>query len=446
MQPTSVLVALTLLAGTSTAAPARDPAGRVERVEHVRTDGAPALGPSAAPVTIELFGNLGDGYATGALHGLVRELARRHPARVRVIYRLIAGGPAANEHILVALEAHAQGRFFELVDRLYAATRRSPRAADLPDLAAAAGLDRARVAQALDVAHGSELLRERIAGVRANNYRRRRFQVRRVPGLLVNGVAYDRRVSSIEELEEIYDQAYGVAMARLDDGVALEELYPRLLDERGRALPEPPSGPGAIDGFELEEPNERDPGRTVHLDRRRGELLGRPDAPVRLTFFCNLQTRPCAQAALALDELRAAYPDEVSVVFRDLVDPADEAQADATRYAVAARCAGRSGRFEDVYDLLLRRSSSTPLGLAGLVELAAERGLDRRRFRACMADPAGPRAIARERAAARREGVRRTPALVLGGRLYLGARSYDELAWRVDRLLDPGVLEDLATP
>jgi len=45
-----------------------------------------------------------------------------------------------------------------------------------------------------------------------------------------------------------------------------------------------------------------------------------------------------------------------------------------------------------------------------------------------------------ERAAARRAGVRHTPSLVLGGRLYTGTKSFDELSSLIDRELMPGVL------
>ena len=50
------------------------------------------------------------------------------------------------------------------------------------------------------------------------------------------------------------------------------------------------------------------------------------------------------------------------------------------------------------------------------------------------------RAVEGERAAARRAGIRHTPSLVLGGRLYIGTKSFDELASLIDRELMPGVL------
>lgn len=434
------VVVLTCALAAAHGSAAAGPRGRIERIDHVAADDLPTIGPRHAPVTIELFADLGDSYSSGQLHLQLRELARRHPRNLRVVYRLCGRGQQAslpNQHLLIALEAHAAGRFFELVDAMYAGTLHSPRVDALAAIATRAGIAPARVAAALEL--GGPVAEAHTAALLANHHYRRRHGVRRVPGLLVNGAAYDRRPTSVDELEDLYDDALADAEARLADGVPLERLFETLVAERSRKAPEIAAGPLMIDGVE---PGAAPPPATalVRLDPRRGEPIGDGEAPLVLTFFCNMVTRPCAAAAGYLGELTRAYPDEVRVVFRTLYDAKDADQAAAPDTARALWCAARQGKLEGMLELLARRGRPSRLPGDELDDAAGKLGVDLARFRLCRKAPQSERAVAAEVAAARREGIRHTPAVVIRGRVYLGTRSFDELRQLVDQALSPGVL------
>ncbi len=440
----AIVAAITLgLAGPARAAPpaASGPArprDQIVTVVHSPPDQVPSLGPRNAPVTIEFFADLGDGSSSGVVHSLLLKLLERHPRRLRIVYRLVTSGEQSNAHIEAGLEAFVQGRFREFLDTMYGEALRSPRVADLPDVAARAGLDRARVEAALaDGRHA--------AAVVGNHFYRKRKRIRRTPGLLVSGVIHDRRPRSLDELEALYDEAYARATALRDQGVPPEQLYARLVADVAAAQPEPIIGAGAVDGLG---PGERPPLPspplvTAALDRG-GRSRGPRAAPVSIVFFCNLQTRNCGETAELLEQIGQAYPDEVRLVFRHLHDPTDRRQDRVRALYRAGRCAERQGRFWGFYDVATRAARQGAADSPPAAELIRELELDGRAFERCVAARRPDPGLDGERRLAVRAGVRFTPSVVIGGRLYTGTKSFDELAALVDRELAPGVLGRIA--
>jgi protein-disulfide isomerase len=413
--------------------------GKIVTVLHSPPDHVPSLGPRNAPVTIEFFANLGDGSASGAVHALLVKLLERHPRRLRILYRLVSGGEQSNPHLEAGLEAFAQGRFRQFLDAMYGDNLRSPRVADLTELAASAGVQPERLAQALEDGRHAD-------AVVANHFYRKRRRVRRSPPqLLINGVPYERRPRTLDELEGLYDQAYGRATALREQGVPADQLYARLLADVTAAQPEPVIGPGAVDGLG---PGERPqlglaPLLGVPLERR-GHRRGPPGAPVTIVFLCNFQTRNCGETAATLDEIAAAYPDEVRIVFRHLFDATDRRQDRVATLHRAGLCADRQGRFWGFYDMVFRQARRGMPETEAHDELIRELELDGRAFSRCLRARRTGEQLAAELRTARAAGAGHTPSIVLGGRLYTGTKSFDELAALVDRELSPGVLGKIA--
>src|SRR5690349_9017312 len=141
---------LTGLAAAPSAAEPRPAPGHAERVEHRDPSTAPTRGPASALVTIEVFFVPGPNMPTGALR-LLQQLQDRHPARIRLVYRIMKSGST----LLVpsaALEAHAEGKFFELMDELNK-QRAQLKKEDLADLARKVGIDPQRVILASQFEH-----------------------------------------------------------------------------------------------------------------------------------------------------------------------------------------------------------------------------------------------------------------------------------------------------
>ncbi|MBS1796648.1 MAG: thioredoxin domain-containing protein [Acidobacteria bacterium] len=80
---------------------------------------------------------------------------------------------------------------------------------------------------------------------------------------------------------------------------------------------------------------------------------GNPDAKYKIEVFVDFQCPTCAVFGQKLNALKAKYPNDISIVFRNfpLAIPAhDKARAAAK----AAEAAGQQGKFWEMYDLLLR--------------------------------------------------------------------------------------------
>ena len=408
---------------------------RIVTVLHRPPAAVPSLGSQTAPVTIEFFCNFGDGTKSAQVDRLLTQLHERHPRRLRILYRLVGSGKQSNMHVEAAQEAFVQGRFRQFIDALFPDRTRAPRASEVAEAARKAGVDARRIEQALEDARHAET-------ILANHYYKARRRLRRVPGVVVNGEPYDRgQPKSIEELEALYDEAYARSKELLDQGVEPARIYQRLVEDVAAAQPEPIIGPGAVDGLEPGERVPDGPPRVVAIaPDSGGRARGRDDAPVPLVFYCNFQTRNCATYAETLEEIAAAYPDEVKLVFRHVFDPDDRRQAEARTLGAAAHCADKQGRFWSYYELAFRqaRQGQVPSDLTEEVARALE--LDTASFSRCLTRRETRRAVEGERAAARRAGIRHTPSLVLGGRLYIGTKSFDELSSLIDRELMPGVL------
>jgi protein-disulfide isomerase len=416
-------------------APTASPGPRqhVVGIEHDPPGEAPVAGPRYAPVTIEFFCDPGDGNRSARMHQLLLELREQHPRRVRVVYRLVARRGPSNYLVEAAHEAFIQGRFHAFLASVLGPGR-SPRREDLPQLASDAGLDPARLERALaEELHGARVLRDEA-------YRRRR-RVGHAPALLINGLPVDRPVRLLSELEQLYDEAYFRARALLDDGVPIDRLYPRLLQLADQAQPRIPIGGGMIDGTD---PPEDAAPRPVALPSGDRHVRGPVDAPVVLTLFCSLQSRNCAQLYRTIEDLLGAYPAEVRLSFRHLYDPADPEQPEAELAHRAILCADEQGGFWRFYHALYEQQRRHQMAPDYLAERAREVDLDLDAFGACLGSRRHERTLARALDAARRTHITHTPALVIGGQLFLGTRSFEELQSLIEEELRPGLLETLA--
>jgi protein-disulfide isomerase len=140
--------------------------------------------------------------------------------------------------------------------------------------------------------------------------------------------------------------------------------------------------------------------------------LGSADAPVSIIEFTDLQCPYCARfATQTWPQLKARYVDTGKVRFaaRDLPLPM---HAQAQPAAIAARCAGRQGKFWEYREALFAEQAKLPQ--QPYDALAERLGLDLPAFKACRADPTMPEAIQEDVAVAQRNGILGTPSFVVG--------------------------------
>lgn len=436
-----LLVAIAATARADELAPRRN----VVRVEHRPAAENPGLGPSAAPVTAELFFVPGQIESNRAYKRLV-ELQSRHPRRLRVVFRVITR-QAQVVIPIAALEAYAQGRFEEFMDAVVAARSGAVRREQLPAIAEAAGMDGVRLDQAIERALDLDELPEPL---RDNDRRRLRQRGANVPELLFNGAPVGQTLSAldVDELERYYDDAYDAAQQRIADGVPADQI----LEASERALAPTwavtHSSAGPIDDPELgwEMPEGPPPLLAESLVVEGLPAEGDDTASVEVVVLCNLRYVSCRQQLDGVGRrLHDLYPDEVRLVWHPWYDAAVDGNQDAPRLHAAALCAEAQGAGWKWIDETLRQvmrgagEGEVDEMIDAVAELAE---VDRGELDRCIAR-AGEAVDARVAAAAR-AGVTHGPAIVIGGRVYLGGFTDSRAASPlVDAELAPGLLEQM---
>lgn len=435
--------------------------GRIVAVEHPAV--TPTLGRADALVTVDLYFVPG-AEASHAAYRAVRELAQRHPARVRARFWPRAVGARQGAPAL-ALAAHRVGKFFAYMDALAAASPPLGPAGSLA-LAVELGLDR-------DVAARASRDPALAAALAAADHRAFRVPAMQAVEIVLNGQPMARGGNAANQLEQAYQVALAEARlaavqgltggalrrwGRLHTYCADEDAdvdgdagppgdarpryawsLARLLDEGTTCAAAPPQ-PARIDDPLLADGEPPAPRLlAAPLPTAGAPALGPPDAAVPIVVACNPRGDACRAQLSALAALVDVYEGEVQLRWTPFVDLGFEAAADDVALAGAALCAAELG---DGWPF-----ASDPPGVRreppGLAELAREAHVDAAEVGACVAG-SGDR-VRTLIAAAERAGVAAGPTVIIGGRAYVGgfvdARA---AALVVEQALAPGLLEQLA--
>ncbi|MCH9687129.1 MAG: thioredoxin domain-containing protein [Deltaproteobacteria bacterium] len=199
-----------------------------------------------------------------------------------------------------------------------------------------------------------------------------------------------------------------------------KSVEPAAADPQLEQLP----GPDAVDGsLNRMVVGERHAALVTPADPAKGAA----QPLVTIVAYSDFECPFCGGFARTLDELVAAYPDDVRIVFQHFPLPMHRGAEPAARAAIAAQA---QGRFWAMHDRLFRERHVA--GKEALVALAEELGLDATRFTADLDDPATAKRVADEQAKGRGLGVRSTPNFFINGRRVEGALPPDKLQQLVD--------------
>ena len=138
-------------------------------------------------------------------------------------------------------------------------------------------------------------------------------------------------------------------------------------------------------------------------------VLGSPTAAVEIVAFGDLQNLEYARLAQVFGKVRETFGAKVRFVFKHLPAVGPESY-DA---AEAAACANAQGRFWEYHDVLVGQPGR--LSPDHLKRIAAEAGLDRRTFDACVGARTFNELIRQAALEARRYGVTASPRFLVNG-------------------------------
>jgi protein-disulfide isomerase len=163
---------------------------------------------------------------------------------------------------------------------------------------------------------------------------------------------------------------------------------------------------------------------------------GPADAPVTIAEFSDFECPACAAAVEPLKQMRAMYPGKIRLLFKHKPWPFHTWARSA---ALAAECAGRSGKFWEYHDLLYshqdqwtRSEDPKPSFLA----YAKETGLEPAAFASCQGGAEAAAAVDADLAEASRRWIKSTPTFFINGTRYVGAKQLRTSGLsRVERIL-----------
>ena len=164
--------------------------------------------------------------------------------------------------------------------------------------------------------------------------------------------------------------------------------------------------------------------------------IGKADAPIQIIEYASLTCPHCAAFDVqTFPSLKSAYIDtgKVRLAYRDF--PLDDF---AVKASILARCGGPD-RYFGFIDVLFRQQNVWATGpdpLAALAQIGLLGGVSADEFKACMNDKAIENAVLASRLQAVNEyKVDSTPTFIINGKVYGGARSFDEMKSLLDGLL-----------
>ena len=168
---------------------------------------------------------------------------------------------------------------------------------------------------------------------------------------------------------------------------------------------------------------------SFHVVITTGRPARGPDtAPVTIVEFTDYECPFCQEHFIkTLPLILAQYGDRVKYVVMNL--PIPQLHPDALGAAEAAECAADQGRFWEYHDRLF---VTTGLDRATLVSLASQVHLDSTAFARCVDTRATAERVQGHVAQAKSLGVHSTPTFFVNGRVYHGARPFDEFKVIID--------------
>jgi hypothetical protein len=385
---------------------------------------------------------------TGALR-LLQQLQDRHPMRIRVVYRVLKSGSA----LLVpsaALEAHAEGKFFELMDELNK-QRTALKKEDLLELARKVGVDPQRVALATQFDHYRDVLE-------TNQRRFERLHAGSTPSVLFNAKAPKGALGALgaADLDREYEAAYDRAIDKLDRGFAAGELA-EAFDDEAMSGTQPIVATAATPDDDTDRSPYDHPLATPPLRLDGLPSFGKPGvaAPVPVIVLCRPSDAACSNLLRVVEPEMRLYPDDVRIVWAPWFDVSRDDAADLTLLGDAALCAEAIGSNQGelttspgwvwVREMYAQsgRSHGKKVTADQLIDsVAAKLDVDGRALAACRARMASQ--TLEWIAAARHAGVPRShTAVVIGGRIYDGLTEPSLIQALVEAELAPGVLGSL---
>jgi len=156
-------------------------------------------------------------------------------------------------------------------------------------------------------------------------------------------------------------------------------------------------------------------------------VRGPAAAPVTLVEFSDYQCPFCKRAYDTIEQLVAAYPNDIRLIFMDYPLPMHNRAAAA---AEAARCAGEQGKYWEYGQNLMKAAGD--LSDDNLKQRATDLSLDASKFESCITSTKFEPGVQSDFSEGNRVGVSGTPTFFINGRMVVGAKALEDFKQIVD--------------
>jgi protein-disulfide isomerase len=371
----------------------------------------PVMGPADALVTIVELSDFQCPFCS-KVGPTIERLRQEYPKDVRVVWKDLAMPfhPRAKPAAILARFAYDErgnDGFWKVNEALFA-NQKNLDDESLLRVAETLGLDGQRARAALSSAKYNEKL-EQSAALAGD------FAVVSTPYFFING----RRLSGAlpyDDFKRLVDEQLAAAQALVNKGVRRGDVFRELM-KSAKAAPEPEK-------------------KTVAPPTRDNPARGPEKARVTITVFSDFQCPYCSKVTSTVEQILAAYPKDVKLVWRHMplsFHPNAPLAAEAAQEAFAQ--AGNEG-FWKFHDTLFANQKA--LARPDLERYAREQGLDLARFNTALDSHKHQPHVERDNEEARRAGVVSTPAFIINGYFVNGAYPFDTFDRLIQKALQGG--------
>lgn len=160
-----------------------------------------------------------------------------------------------------------------------------------------------------------------------------------------------------------------------------------------------------------------------------GVAIGSPDAPITIREFADYQCPACKAFESTSIRIRNELVSSGKVRFIFFDFPLLQ-HAHAFEAAVAARCAGRQDKYWAYQEALYANQNEwapTEDPTSMFLDIAVETGLNTQRLKQCIVQGATRDAVQQSRDLGETIGIRATPTVMVGSKVFSGLVSYDRI-------------------
>jgi protein-disulfide isomerase len=374
----------------------------------------PAKGPATAKVNIVAFSDFQCPFCSRVV-ATIEKIEKEYPNDVRIFFRhnpleFHPNAPLAAE---AAVAAEAQGKFWEMHDKMFANQANILRP-DLEKYAGEIGLDVGKFKAALDSGAGKPRVQQDLALAR-------QIGVQGTPNFYINGRNL-QGAQPFEEFKKVIDDEIKRADKILAKGTPVGQLYATFMAGAKSAPAAAPAGQPAAP--------QKGPGAGPEIYKVGVEgapTKGGNQPKVTIIEFSDFQCPFCSRVNGTLETLIKDYGKDVSLSFRHNPLPFHN---NAMPAALAAEAAREQGKFWEMHDKMFANQQN--LDRPTLDKLAQEVGLNMGKYKEAMDKEKGKERIKRDMDDAAKFGARGTPNFFINGHNFRGAQPLEAFKSVVD--------------